>query len=153
MLPHVRAHYRRLSVDALLGSVLDHYRALWPTVEALIRETIDTPGTKPLVLEGSALLPSSVARLGRGAVGAIWLVADDQTIAARIHAQSGYSGLAPERRALVETFVALAQRVNALVVHDVAQMNLPHLAVDGTSAVTSFADMCWLRMRPMPSHL
>ena len=153
MPPHVRAHYRSLSVDALLGAVLDHYRALWPTVETLIREAIDTPGTKPLVLEGSALLPSSVARLARGAVRAIWLVADDQTIAARIHAQSGYCELAPERAALVETFVALAQRVNALVVHDVAQMDLPHLAVDGSLAVTSFADMCWLRMRPMPRHL
>src|ERR1700689_1799826 len=63
--PHVAEHYGGLEPEALLASVMRHYEAMWPWVRALIERRADDPASRPLVLEGSALLPSRVAELTR----------------------------------------------------------------------------------------
>lgn len=54
MPPHVAEHYRSLTVDQLIASVLDHYERLWPRIEELIAVHALGNGAG-LVLEGSAL--------------------------------------------------------------------------------------------------
>ncbi|MEW2546865.1 AAA family ATPase [Streptomyces sp. NPDC047002] len=112
--PHVDAHYRILTEAQLITSVLDHYRRLWPRIEELVTARALAPAdTAGLVLEGSALWPAEVARLTAPHTAAVWLAADEDVLAARIHATSGYERLTPAGRTPVEKFLARTLRYQA----------------------------------------
>src|ERR1700722_7640133 len=49
--PHVMEHFLNLADEALLDSVLAHYRTMRPTIEALIRKHADNESEDRLVLE------------------------------------------------------------------------------------------------------
>lgn len=103
--PHVAEHYATLTVDALIPDVLAHYGRLWPQIEAAA-----LGATQPLVVEGSAVWPESVATLPPGRVDAVFLTASDATLEARIRAESG---LGDGSDLLVEKFIARTIRFNA----------------------------------------
>jgi hypothetical protein len=128
--PHVAEHYRELDVEALMASVLAHYRSLRPQIEALIGEA------DGLVLEGSALLPEIAASVRAPAV---WLIGSDGLIERRIRTESGYAEAAPEQRRLIDKFIARSLAFNALVRGEVARLGLAHIVVESELGVDELA--------------
>lgn len=112
---HVADHYRTLPLDSLMDSVLTHYRALWPVVRSLIQDRLDAPSRPGLIIEGSALLPESMAELTDSRVRAVWLISAPSLITARIRAESGYASRSPLDRALIDAFTARAIAFNAFL--------------------------------------
>ncbi|MFH9266170.1 hypothetical protein ACH4KN_18205 [Streptomyces sp. NPDC017546] len=86
--PHVAEHYGTLTTDELLASVLDHYERLRPRIEKLITDRAGA-GAPGLVLEGSALWPTWVARLTGPRTAAVWLTAVDALGPARVDTGGG----------------------------------------------------------------
>jgi 2-phosphoglycerate kinase len=129
-------HYATLDVDELNRSVLDHYARLWPRVEELItdRATGDGPG---LVLEGSALWPTRVARLTVPHTRAVWLTVDDAVLVDRLRESARYAEGTEGERYLVDKFLARARRFQRLL-HDELD-GLPHIDTAGRS-VAEVAD-------------
>ncbi|HEX2591176.1 MAG TPA: hypothetical protein VHL34_06755 [Rhizomicrobium sp.] len=124
---HVVEHYGTLSDDALMASVLMHYRTnVWPIVTRLIAERQDG-----VVLEGSALLPDLVATLG-GDVRAVWLTASPDFLARRIKAESSYDGADAAQRHLIERFIARTQLFDRAVMRDVRRVGLQWTDVETT---------------------
>ncbi|GAA3757291.1 hypothetical protein GCM10023082_60260 [Streptomyces tremellae] len=123
--PHVGEHYRTLTGDQLITSVLGHYRRLWPRIEELVTARALAPAdTAGLVLEGSALWPAEVARLTVPHTAAVWLTAGEDVLAARVHATSGRDRLPPAGRALVDTFLARTLRYQAVMLDIVTRRAL-----------------------------
>ncbi|QWF84692.1 AAA family ATPase [Amycolatopsis sp. CA-230715] len=126
---HVAEHYRTLTVDELITSVLEHYQRLWPRVEQLIadRAANDTG----LVLEGSGLWPALVAELTVPRTAAIWLTAEKTVLSDRMRAASGYEEADQEHRHLVEKFLGRTIRYQELMLADLIKLGLPCLPVGG----------------------
>jgi hypothetical protein len=141
---HVGEHYRTLTPDALIDSVLAHYGRMWPMVRGMIETRAGDPHAGSLVLEGSALWPELVAELDLPAVRAVWLTADDALFTARIRRESRFDDADAARRQLIESFAARTRLYDAMMLAHVRRLGLPCVEVsaamsedDVTGAVLS----------------
>ncbi|MGW3955765.1 hypothetical protein ACWEKM_33735 [Streptomyces sp. NPDC004752] len=125
---HVDEHYRSLTVDQLITSVLTHYQRLWPRIEELITtHALAAPGSAGLVLEGSALWPASVADLAVPHTAAVWLTAGEAVLSARMHAAGDYGRLPAQDRYLIDKFLARTLRYQTLMLDTVTRLGLDHI--------------------------
>jgi 2-phosphoglycerate kinase len=133
--PHTVAHYQTLSGEELIVSVVAHYRhTIWPLVRDLVRRRSADEASPPLVLEGSALLPDLVAGLVSPAVRAVWLVAEDGLIGARIRRESRYETRDAAGRTLIDTFIARSLSFDALVRDQAGRLGLPTLEIGAATS-------------------
>jgi len=112
---HVVEYYRDLADAARMDSVLAHYRRLAPQILQIVAEHL-APGARGLVLEGSALLPETVAQAVGPGVTAFWLTADDDLVARRMRRESGYAAATAEARALIDAFLRRSLEFDRLFV-------------------------------------
>ncbi|MDT0473812.1 AAA family ATPase [Streptomyces sp. DSM 41014] len=133
---HVAEHYRSLTVDELITSVLAHYDRLWPRIEDLITtHAAEDGGRTGLVLEGSALWPRRVASLRVPRTAAVWLTADDAVLRARIHAAGRYEAATGDEQHLMDKFLARTERYQTLMTEALESLDLDRIdAGDGRSA-------------------
>jgi 2-phosphoglycerate kinase len=110
--PHVAEYYGTLTLDEMMDSVLAHYRGMAPIIAELIAERVARG--EDLVLEGSGVLPATVLDHGQGAK-ALWLVADDAVLRARILAESNYANAPTDGRHLIESFIVRAQAFDRMM--------------------------------------
>jgi hypothetical protein len=129
---HVAEHYRTLTPDELLASVLDHYRRMWPSVRERIETRAADLDARPLVLEGSALWPELVVELDLPGVRAVWLTADAAVLDARIRGESRFDQAEPVGRQLIESFAARTRLYNATMLAHVRRLGLPLVEVTAT---------------------
>jgi 2-phosphoglycerate kinase len=127
---HVAEHYRTLTPDALIASVLTHYRGMWPMVRDLIHRRAAEEGA--VVLEGSALWPELVAALDMPAVCAVWLTADDALLTERIRRESRFDDADPVGRQLIESFAARTRLYGATMMAQVRRLGLAYVEVTAT---------------------
>jgi len=114
--PHVAEHYLGLDLDALMASVLAHYRRLAPDIEVLVNEHADNEAALCLVLEGSALLPESIAHhLAHARIAAIWLEVEDDIAASRIRESSDYGNRDARGRVAIDKFIARTEAFNRVM--------------------------------------
>ncbi|MER7703819.1 hypothetical protein ABTX81_13065 [Kitasatospora sp. NPDC097605] len=133
--PHVAEHYRTLTVDELITSVLDHYARLRPRIAELVTERAGSSDGPGLVLEGSALWPAGVAPLVGPGTAALWLTADEAVLRARIRRDGRYAGATEDGRYLMDTFLARSVRYQELMLAELDRLGLARLdAGDGRSA-------------------
>jgi hypothetical protein len=139
---HVAEHYTTLAPDELIASVLAHYRGMRPMLRELITRRATDPAEPPLVLEGSALWPEFIAKLDLPGVRAVWLTADHGLIEARIRRDSEIEGLAPEVRAMTETFIARTRLYDDAMMAAVRRLGLPFVEVTEGQGVDDVVDAC-----------
>ncbi|MFB7470971.1 hypothetical protein [Kitasatospora sp. NPDC056184] len=133
--PHVAEHYRTLSVDELIASVLGHYARLRPRIEELVTRRVAEGGGPGLVLEGSALWPAAVAGLVGPDTAALWLTADEAVIRERIRRDGRYAEATGDGRYLMDAFLARSVRYQELMAAELDRLGLVGLdAGDGRSA-------------------
>ena len=131
--PHVADYYLNLGVEEQMASVLAHYRALRPRIEAMIAK----PETKSLVLEGSAVLPE-ILPPGPGVSG-VWLTASEDLLAERIRRDSGYVAGDVTQRRMIDAFVTRTVVFNRLILEEVSRRDLPHIRVERDLAIDELA--------------
>lgn len=125
---HVAEHYRSLTVDELISSVLDHYERLWPRIQELITDRAAGPAGGPgLVLEGSALWPDRVARPAVPRTAAVWLTAEDAVVRARMYEGGRYGQATADERQLIDTFLARTVRYQSLMLDSLDRLGLDHI--------------------------
>ncbi|MFH9297178.1 hypothetical protein [Streptomyces sp. NPDC017520] len=137
--PHVAEHYGTLTTDELLASVLDHYERLWPRVEELITDRAGA-GAPGLVLEGSALWPTWVARLTVPRTAAVWLTADDTVVRDRVRSAGRYEEATDAERHLMDRFLTRTVRYQARMLDAVAALGLSRVDTGGGRTVEELAD-------------
>jgi len=145
---HVVEHYGTLSVDDLLASVLAHYRSMAPMIEDLIRGRAEAAGG-PLVLEGSALWPETIAALRIAAASAVWLTAEPALIQARMYAESRYAEADSAGRALIDKFLQRTLAYDDAMMAAVRRLRLPHIAVGAGQSIAAVGDVALQRMAPL----
>ena len=147
---HVAEHYRTLTPDELIASVLAHYGRMWP----MVRETIETRAADgdaaPLVLEGSALWPEFVAELDLPSVRAVWLTADDALFDARIRHESRYDEAQPAGRQLIESFAARTRLYNTAMLAHVRRLGLPLVEVTAAMSPDEVTGAVLAALDPRP---
>jgi 2-phosphoglycerate kinase len=121
---HVAEHYATLTPEALIDSVLTHYRGMWPKVRGIIETRASDPHSAPLVLEGSALWPELVATLDMPAVRSVWLTADDALFTARIRRESRFDDADAAGRQLIDSFAARSRLYNAMMMAHIRRLGL-----------------------------
>lgn len=102
--PHVIEYYRDLDDAARMESVLVHYRRLAPQIAEIVQAHLQ-PEVQGLVLEGSALLPETVAEVMAPGVAAFWVTAQSDLVTRRMRRESGYESANVEGRALIDAFL------------------------------------------------
>ena len=107
-------HYSTLSPSELLDAVTSHYTAnVWPIVSAIVRCTLNNPYDRPLVFEGSGILPELLDDADFALTRAYWLTAPSSLIEARVHETSKYADRSADEMRLIDAFVARASAFNA----------------------------------------
>lgn len=144
---HVAEHYRSLSINELLDDVLDHYRRFWPTIEALVTRHATDRSCSPLVVEGSALWPDSIARLKHEGVGAIWLAASDSLLQTRIYRTSQFAEATGEEQLLIQKFLERTQLYNDYMLQAVARLRLVSVNVEAEPSLEVLSDLCLKRLQ------
>jgi len=138
--PHVVEHYSTLPPEALIADVMRHYEAMWPMVRELVERRLADAEAPGLVLEGSALLPSLAGRIGGGRVAAVWLVADETVLEARMRRESRFEAADAAGRALIEAFLERTRRYQRSMVAAVDALGLMRLTVRPAESIEAVAD-------------
>jgi hypothetical protein len=136
----VAEYYRLLSVDELVIDVARHHQRIWPRIKGLITSHATDSSTDRLILEGSALRPEYVARLGLDETAAVWLTASDGLLRERIHQASDYFQAAAAQQLLVDKFLGRTQRDNQETMKVVRHLHLHWLSVEEASTTDDLAD-------------
>ncbi|QKZ17311.1 AAA family ATPase [Streptomyces chartreusis] len=138
---HVAEHYRSLTVDELITSVLGHYDRLWPRIEKLITtHAAEDRCRTGLVLEGSALWPVRVARLQIPRTAAVWLTTDDSVVRARVHTAGSYEAATNAEQVLMDKFLARTERYQTLMIDAIARLGLDRIEAGGGQSPSELAD-------------
>lgn len=137
--PHVVEHYSTLSRAALLTDVLAHYERLWPRIDALIADRVSDSRQPALVLEGSALWPSRVITVLSDQVVAVWLSADHHVLQQRMHDASGYDGLPPTDKNLVDQFLGRSADYQEEMLRLVGELELTSIDASKMDAAAAAA--------------
>jgi 2-phosphoglycerate kinase len=139
--PDVAEHYKTLSVPELLDDVLQHYKTnVWPRIEALARAA--APAGDPVIIEGSAVWPESVATLSSPNVAAVFLTASEATFTRRIHQGSRYDARAPDEKHLIDRFLQRTVAFDRSMTRAARRLRLPLLDVDPLPTSDALADRC-----------
>ncbi|MDI5961421.1 AAA family ATPase [Streptantibioticus silvisoli] len=139
---HVAEHYKTLTVDDLMTSVLDHYERLWPRIEELIAaHAVEGHNTTGLVLEGSALRPVRVASLQVPHTAAVWLTADDAVVRARVRAAGRYEAATYEERHLMDKFLTRTERYQVLMIDAIDRLAMDRIDAGGGRSAAELAGM------------
>lgn len=147
--PHVAAHYSQLSQGELMRSVLTHYRNMEPSIRALVQKHARDEVEERLVLEGSALLPETVAAFGYPGVSAVWLTSDEATFGRRIRHESRYDGLDAAGRKLVDAFLGRTLRYDAHMRREAQARGLPVFNVSDDAPPEDAAHAVLAAARPL----
>ena len=147
---HVAEHYRTLTPDELIASVLAHYGRMWPIVRETIEARAADERAAPLVLEGSALWPEFVAALDLPGVRAVWLTADDALFDARIRRESGHDAADAAGRQLIESFAARTRLYNATMLKHVRRLGLPLVEVTAAMSPDEVTEAVLAALSPHP---
>jgi hypothetical protein len=119
-----------------------HYNGMWPDIEGLVRPRVIDRDADSMVLEGSAVLPESLAAAGLKDVAACWLTANDEVLERRIHAAIGFDVATPEDKTLIQKIVSRNQRYNALITNSVKQLGLNNIDTGNTPDVDAPVRRC-----------
>jgi len=147
--PHVAAHYGTLSQGELIRSVLTRYRNMEPLIRRLVERHARDETQERLVLEGSGLLPETVAAFDPVDIAAVWLTTDDATFGTRIRRESHYDALDANGRALVDAFLGRTLLYNRHMVREAETRGLAALAVPGDASPHDVARMALETARPL----
>lgn len=130
--PAVAEHYVRLSPEAIHWFLGVHHQNMWPGIRQLIRRK------RPLLCEGSALRPELLAPDLPGDLRAVFLIAPDEMLRARIHAASDHAALPADRRALVDAFLDRALRDNRAIAESARDCGLPCIDISAPDEFAAF---------------
>lgn len=135
---HVATHYLSLSLDELSTKYLRHYQRLWPRIEEIVATRAADSGARPLVLEGSGVLPHRVAALKTPNTAAVWLTASAGTLRNRIYSASRFDDLAADEKIIVEKFLGRTERYDQIILSAISSLGFTSI---DTSAAPSTADL------------
>ncbi|HEY3375977.1 MAG TPA: AAA family ATPase [Armatimonadota bacterium] len=122
-----REYYATRSVDDLIADAERRHAALWPAIAQMI--IAHATWGDPMVLEGWALCPTRVAQLGLSNVASLWLVADDDVLAARVRAAVDFYTGAADEEAMIRHFVTRSRWYNRLVCQQAGDLGFPIIPV------------------------
>ncbi|MEZ4663517.1 MAG: hypothetical protein R2911_38735 [Caldilineaceae bacterium] len=140
--PHLVEHYSSQSVEKLFDGVRNHYVSMWPKIKALITSHTTDLSTEPLVLEGSAIWPETVATLELENVAAIWVAPSDALLQQRIQRASSFAEASAQEQAIIDKFLGRALLYNQHMRDAIKRYGLAALAVDETTTVAESIRRC-----------
>ena len=138
----VAQHYLSLTVDELITDVLRHYKSMWPGIETLVQDRASDQSAEPLILEGSALWPESVATLEINSVSAIWLTTSGELLKSRIRSSSRFEHVPPVEQALIDKFIARSVRYNELMMETIQRLGLVSVNVEPEEPIDDLVERC-----------
>jgi 2-phosphoglycerate kinase len=127
-------------IDALLGEAIACYRDHWGMV---LEDVVARQETRPLLVEGTALLPAEVARVVPHRSRALWLVADPHFQRRHYRERAWAWGVVassddPERA--FDNWMERDVRFASWVAAEADVLGLRRLTVDGARSVDEVAD-------------
>lgn len=135
---HVRKHYLNLSTKELVDSVLTHYDSLWTRISEIIKSHLSNG--QNLIIEGSAILPSTWDLQSKGKVFAFWLTSADKFLLERIRCTSNYFKKEDEDKLLIDKFYDRTILFKRTVLGEVSNSNMRVIDVDNLKAIDDIVD-------------
>lgn len=136
-----REYYITRSVDDLIADAERRHAALWPAIARVI--STHASWGDPVVLEGWALYPSTVAQLALPNITSLWLVADDKVLEARVRTAVDFYRGASDEEAMIRHFVARSVWHNRLICRQASDLGLPTIRVADLDTVDMLALRCF----------
>ena len=142
---HVATHYLSLSIDELTTEYLRHYQRLWPRVEEIVATRAADARARPLILEGSGVLPHRVAALKTPDTAAVWLTASTGVLRERMYSASRFAGLAAEEKVIVEKFLGRTERYDRLTLSAVSSLGFTSIDASEAPSTAELVKQCLQR--------
>ncbi len=131
--PHVVDFYQNLSDVSRLTLLQHHYQ----TMQGLILQAIQSQ-SGPYIIEGSALRPDAATVYRGHSCEVICLTAPPDVLADRIYRESGYAGLNPDQRSLVQAFVRRSLADQDIILATASQLDVMVIDTTDPSARENF---------------
>jgi 2-phosphoglycerate kinase len=139
---HVATHYLSLSPDELIAEYLRHYQRLRPRIEEIVTTRATDTGARPLILEGSGVLPHRVAALKTPNTAAVWLTASAGVPRNRIYSASRLDELADEQKVIVEKFLRRTERYDQLILSAASSLGFTSIDTSAAPSTTELTKQC-----------
>ena len=140
--PHVVEHYASFTIEELFERVVNHYRNMWPDIEALVTRHSMDDSIDRLILEGSAIWPDMVVTLKLPNVAAVWLQPGEELLRTRIYKASRFAERAESRQEMITKFLGRECLYNQRMIEAVKRFGLKTVEVGPTSSVEDSAKRC-----------
>lgn len=138
--PDLVARYARCAPDELVEQARRAHRDLWPAIEAVARA--HASWARPAVIEGWAVLPAAVRRLGLDSLAAIWIGVPDPVIEARVRADATFLSGSPHTARAIEHFIARSVAFGRWLRQEAVGAGLPFLDLAGDETPELVARRC-----------
>jgi hypothetical protein len=132
--PHVAEFYAQLSDQSIFQFLRHHHDNMRPLLERALPDRI-AQGS-PCIWEGSALRPDYFAAALGPQTHMICLAAPAAVLRQRMHANSGYDGLPPDHRRLVDRFLTRSLTDNAALTAAAKSQNIDCIDTSDEAAFT-----------------
>ena len=128
-----REYYASTPIEELTADIRRYHAAMEPAIERLV--DIHSSWGNPLLIEGWALYPSHVRQFAGGRVAAVWLIAADGLLEARLSAKPGFLDGAAARN-----YLRRSAWHNALLLEQCKAVGASYILVQGSEPVEMLAE-------------
>jgi 2-phosphoglycerate kinase len=135
-----REYYVTRSPEALIADVGREHHALWPAVQRVIRK--HATWGEPIIMEGWCLWPEWVTQLQLPSVHALWFVAQEETLHARLVQAVEFYGGASDEAAMIRHYLARSCWYNARLQEVVDTLELTRIVLPLGAPPQAIMEMC-----------
>lgn len=135
-----REYYIANPLEKLIVDAQRYGEALWPALARIIAN--HAAWGHPIVIEGWALYPQHVADVLGRHVDACWLVAGEEVLERRIHANTGFTQEASNPAVMIRQFCARSRWYDAYIRTAATATHQHIIEVDGADTVDEVLARC-----------
>jgi 2-phosphoglycerate kinase len=129
--PLAETDYCEYCISHSVPELVEHYQrqhvAMWPGVAAVIQA--HAIWDCPIIIEGWVLLPEWISQLEYANAKALWLVADDEVLKARLVADTDFYGNSSNPELMIRHFHERSLHYNADLKRDLDRLHMPFIKI------------------------
>lgn len=137
-------YFTTSSVAQLIEDASLQHEATWPAIEKLVRKR--ARWGPPVVIDGWALRPRSVAALELDSVTSFWIVADPNVLEERERANAAYFDQSPDPERMLQNFLGRSLWYNNLIEQQATECGLHILRQEGSTPVEALCSEAMARI-------
>jgi 2-phosphoglycerate kinase len=132
-------YFTNTEPEQLIADAQRQHEEAWPIVDKIVRSHASASGS-PIVIDGWAMRPGSIAAMGLDNIASFWFVIDRNVLEQREKANTDFLNTSPNPARMLRNFLARSFWYNDLIQREASEHSLPIIKQDGSRSVESLCD-------------